>query len=256
MTGVYIASVRGGRPSNEDKHNVVEGKRVKMYGVYDGHGGNFVSKFLSVNMPQLFTDPKIKYPLSKSYVNSVFNGVQGVLTEKYKKQTEMCGSTCLIACLCENYLNIVNVGDSRAVMCRKGNIAHVLSLDHKPEWPNEKSRITKMGGKIEKDGDIFRISGLSVSRAMGDLDAKPYVIHTPDLYRYKITGEDKFFILGCDGLWDVVLPQDAVNFVLLHCYDGEGKRINKDTNIAKKLADHAIKMDSGDNVTIIVVFFG
>jgi serine/threonine protein phosphatase PrpC len=53
----------------------------------------------------------------------------------------------------------------------------------------------------------------------------------------------------------VVSNQEAVNFVLKNCYDSEMKRINPKINIARKLAEMAIELESGDNVTCIVVFF-
>jgi serine/threonine protein phosphatase PrpC len=62
-------------------------------------------------------------------------------------------------------------------------------------------------------------------------------------------------VLACDGLWDVLQNQDVVNFVLSNSYDEKNNRINKNTNIARKLAEYAIMRGSGDNITCIVVFF-
>jgi serine/threonine protein phosphatase PrpC len=42
---------------------------------------------------------------------------------------------------------VANVGDSRAVLCRKGK-AMRLSHDDDPDDPDESSRIKKFGGKI------------------------------------------------------------------------------------------------------------
>ena len=62
-----------------------------------------------------------------------------------------------------------NAGDSRTVMCEKGNAVD-LSKDHKPELPEERSRIIKAGGEVV-DG---RVNGmLALSRAFGDFDYKP-----------------------------------------------------------------------------------
>ena len=62
-----------------------------------------------------------------------------------------------------------NAGDSRTVMSEKGNAVD-LSKDHKPELPEERSRIIKAGGDV-MDG---RVNGmLALSRAMGDFDYKP-----------------------------------------------------------------------------------
>jgi protein phosphatase PTC2/3 len=262
----HFASVKGERSSNEDNHNIEVGlyesntktAKVNYYGVYDGHGGKFVSTFLRNNLYHFFIDKQVIYPLDKLYVNRVYDKLQNVLSTKYKKEATDCGSTCLVVChFRENnkdYLNIMNTGDSRCVICRN-NIGVVLTKDHKPDWPDEYCRINKLGGQIKKDGNTFRINDLSVSRAFGDIESSKFVTHLPDLYKYKITEKDKFIIIACDGLWDVLSSQDAVNFVLKHCYDSDMVKINQNINIGKKLADHAIECDSGDNVTCIVVFF-
>ena len=104
-------------------------------------------------------------------------------------------------------------------------------------------------------GFDWRVKDLSVSRAFGDIDATPFLSHRPDLYRYKLDKNDKFFVLACDGLWDVMSNCDVVNFILLHCYDNTTNvRINKSINIAKKLAEYAIKKGSTDNITIVAFF--
>ncbi len=255
----YI-SLQGLRRSNEDKHNALLKKdnnsHVNFFGVYDGHGGNKVSTFLSKNAPSYFTDKRIKYPLSKTYVHKVFNHLQNVLRNDHKNFSYNSGSTCLIAINFKKenneYLNVLNVGDSRCVLCRN-NMAISLTKDHKPHWPEESVRINQLGGKIYFDGDDWRINDLSVSRAFGDIDASPHVTHTPELFRYKIDKGDKFVILGCDGLWDVVSNQEAVNFVISNCYSSKFKLENK--KIARKLAEYAIKKGSTDNVTVIVSFF-
>ena len=98
---------------------------------------------------------------------------------------------------------------------------------------------------------------MSVSRAFGDLDATPYVTHVPEIHRYQMdTKNDKFIIVACDGLWDVLSNQDAVNFVLGLCYDNTLIKHNDNKeNIAQKLAEYAIKKGSTDNITTIVAFF-
>lgn len=72
-----------------------------------------------------------------------------------------------------------NVGDSRAVLARNG-IAVDLTMDHKPDSPEEKKRIESVGGRVKwhglwnKDGSpqagtgVFRVNGnLALSRSIG-----------------------------------------------------------------------------------------
>lgn len=262
---VHSVSLKGLRDQNEDKHLIILNSdnrdpnlnNVNLFGVFDGHGGKEVSSFIHDNISMFLTDKRIQYPISKKYIYNVFDHIQKEL--KKKNYAYHCGTTCCTVVNFkydnENYLNVINVGDSRCIICRD-NFAMPLTKDHKPNWPEERHRIEQLGGLIRWDGYDWRIKDLSVSRALGDLDATPYVTHRPDLYRYKIDKMDKFLVLACDGLWDVMTNSEVVNFILLNCYDRTTKnRINKNLNIAKKVAEYALKKGSTDNITVIVVFF-
>ena len=264
---IYSVSLKGKRESNEDKHSTIinlhaDNKNtapINYFAVYDGHGGKFVSKFLEEQLPKCFTDKRVVYPLKKTFIKKVYDYYQNELKSKFHADAVTTGSTCLVAIHYKegssHFLNVLNTGDSRCVICRN-NIGVALTKDHKPNWPEETARIKSLGGQIYFDDYDWRIGDLSVSRAFGDLSAQPYVTHIPDVFRYKLTSGDKFMILACDGLWDVFSNQDAVNVVLENCFDVKtGKVINKQKNIAKQLANLAIAKGSGDNITVIVVFF-
>ena len=260
-------SLQGLRDSNEDQHvyfinlNGAEKKipNINFVGVFDGHGGKIVSAFLKKQMPRHFVknnDTNI-FSNTKSaskFLNQVFNDVQGKLEEKHPRAVNYTGSTALCGVITRNPNNnkkllwIANVGDSRAVMCNGKDEAVQLSVDHKPNSANEKKRIEQLGGKIKYDGSDWRINDLSLSRAFGDLESKPYITHLPQIFKYNINNSDKFIIFACDGLWDVLSNKKAVNYV--------NTLVNKKYtgNIAKKLAEKAIKEGSTDNVTVVVLF--
>jgi len=264
---VYAVSLKGRRDNNEDKHTTIinsDNKNKQMlpinfFGVYDGHGGKFVSSFLSKYLaPSFMNADSSNFPFSRQYIYDVMNNIQNVLKAKYKSEARQCGSTCLAMIHYvldqQNYVNILNVGDSRCILCRD-NLAIPLTIDHKPNWPEERRRIEKAGGSIYFDGNDHRIKDLSVSRAVGDIDAEPYVISRPEVFKYKIEKNDKFIVLGCDGLFDYLSNQDIVNFIVNKFYDDNMKRINKNINIAKELGEYAIQRGTSDNVTVIIVFF-
>lgn len=109
------------------------------------------------------------------------------LVEKAKKQTNVAGTTALIAILEGTKLTVANVGDSRGVMCDfKGN-AIPLSFDHKPQSAREHKRIQEAGGFIAFKG-VWRVSGiLATSRALGDYPLKPnLVIADPDILTFDL----------------------------------------------------------------------
>lgn len=268
---VYHSSLIGKRETNEDQHQIIINddnnnsniNNINFFAVYDGHGGGKVSKFLKNNLSQYFLKKNIKYPLSDSYIIKVFNHLQKKLSIDHKDFAYSQGSTCLLSIIYsvnkKKYLHLINLGDCRAVMC-SNDIAKCLSKDHKPDWPDEKKRITELGGEIYFDGVDYRVASMSVSRSFGDLDATPYITHSPDIYKYRINSNDKFIIMACDGLWDALTNQDAINFVLDRVIIEKNKNkyeINlkdKRKNLAKSLAEYAIKKGSYDNITVIIVF--
>jgi serine/threonine protein phosphatase PrpC len=259
---VQSASKQGMRRTNEDAHSVVLNLNntkglapVNYMAVFDGHGGNQVSHYLADKM-RLYFMKKEYYPFRQKYINNVCENLQNMI--KNIPQAKNCGSTCA-AVLCYEkeksmYLTVINVGDSRCVLCRN-NLGIPLSIDHKPHWIAETRRIEKLGGKIELAyRDDPRIMGLSVSRSFGDISATPYVTHKPEITGYKLTKNDQFIVIGCDGLYETLSNQDVVNFVLENYYDKNNKPIKR-INIADMLATHAIKKGSTDNVSVIVAFF-
>jgi serine/threonine protein phosphatase PrpC len=260
-------SLQGKRESNEDQHigiiNINNNDKlinpVNFVGVFDGHGGKLVSKYLKTIMPKYIlkkTNVNIfdqKSAVTSNFFGKLFDKIQSDLIKEHPTAAKRCGSTALCGVMYKNnkninYIWIANVGDSRAVLCNHLNKAIPLSKDHKPHHLPEKKRIENMGGKIKFDGVDWRVGDLSLSRAIGDLDNTPYVTHKPELFRYKLNKKDKYIIFACDGLWDVVNNSDAVNYInylLDKQYVG---------NIAKKLAEYAITKGSYDNVTVSIMF--
>jgi serine/threonine protein phosphatase PrpC len=260
-------SLQGKRDSNEDQHIGVINLNnidktinpVNFVGVFDGHGGKLVSKFLKMNLPVYILKKNNiniydqKNSLTSNFFGKLFDKMQNELIKHHPVAVKRCGSTALCGVMYKNskntnYIWIANVGDSRAVLCNHMNKSIQLSKDHKPHHTPEKKRIEHLGGKIEFDGVDWRVGDLSLSRAIGDLDNTPYVTHKPELFRYRLNKKDKFIIFACDGLWDVVSNNDAVNFVnilLTKKYTG---------NIARKLAEFAITKGSYDNVTVSILF--
>jgi serine/threonine protein phosphatase PrpC len=270
---VHTVSLLGKRPSNEDNHIIFENINnqktdmvdINLYSIFDGHGGKGISKYLKENYGNYFVKKDLlHHPSKKSeytkYIKKVHQDIQERLVKDIPS-SKIAGSTALSSVFFKYnnkiYYYIINTGDSRAVICNRYNIAIPLTKDHKPICYEEKKRITELGGTIKFDAGDWRIKDLSVSRAFGDMDTQPYVSHMPDIFRYELNN-DRFMIMACDGLWDVLSNQDVVDFIL----DELDKiKKNKSTNgsgrnnIAKSLGEYAIQKGSQDNITIIIIFF-
>lgn len=61
------------------------------------------------------------------------------------------GCTAVVALLTPTEIYIANAGDSWAVACLKNGTAKELSIDHKPDNPEEKKRIEEAGGFVEEN---------------------------------------------------------------------------------------------------------
>lgn len=180
---------------------------------------------------------------------------------------ENCGAAAIVAALVGGetpFLVTANAGDSRCVLCRKGE-AISMSEDHKPGLVVENNRIVKAGGTVIGG----RVDGnLNLSRTIGDLFYKnnkdlkaeeQKITAFPDVRVIPISKDDEFVILACDGIWDCVSNQEAVDFVKERL--GDNPNETKLSKICEELCDHCLAenpMDSEggigcDNMTCIVV---
>jgi serine/threonine protein phosphatase PrpC len=256
---IYFTSIKGRRKTNEDKHNIILNingddsniNPINIFGIYDGHGGNWVSKYLEANIPNYYMNKKFVPPFNDEFHIKVFMLIQSELLKN--RYGYSCGSTCLLNLMYkyENsiFMNVVNLGDSRMVIVNSKGISQSVTKDHKPDDSVEKSRLTKMGGEIYKDSEgVYRIGDLSLSRAFGDGDNAPYISQKPDIYHKKITPETKYIVMACDGLWDIIESDDLgkiINTIL--------KKNKNPDNIAVELANWALDNGSTDNVSVIVI---
>lgn len=249
-------SLIGKRQKNEDRLDFQEDNDKYFFAVYDGHGGKHVSSYLTKNMNKYFMNKKI----STGYVDKVFSKIENKLLDH--KFAHECGSTALLLILDKkkkNNTRIVNLGDCRAILGNKYNMAIQLTIDHKPDYYKERQRISKMGKTpvFDDDDNNWRIEGYSLSRAFGDNNYKT-ISSKPDIYNYILSSKDKFLIMACDGLWDVMSNQDAINFVNKYMEEKNFKLRNISSkshdNVAYALANYAIKLGSYDNVSLFIIF--
>ncbi|KAL3648147.1 hypothetical protein CASFOL_009115 [Castilleja foliolosa] len=238
-------------------------KPSAFYGVFDGHGGPEASAFVKKNAIRFFfKDADLP---QASEINDVFlMEVEESLRKGYLLAdmgladdltvSSSSGTTALTALVIGRLLMVANVGDCRAVLCRKGH-AIDMSQDHRPNYAAEKRRVEELGGFID-DGYLNGV--LSVTRALGDWDMKlprgasssSPLIAEPEFRRISLTEDDEFLIIGCDGIWDVMSSQQAVSLVR------RGLRRHDDPEqCAKDLVMEALRLHTFDNLTVIVVCF-
>ncbi|CAN1322661.1 Probable protein phosphatase 2C 27 [Linum perenne] len=221
------------------------------YGVFDGHGGTDAASFVRNNILSLIVEDS-QFPICvEKAIKSAFVKADFAFADDSTLDISS-GTTALTALMLGRTLIIANAGDCRAVLGRRGR-AIEMSKDHKPNCTSERLRIEKLGGVIY---DGYLNGQLSVSRALGDWHMKGSkgsacpLSAEPELQETDLTEEDEFLIMGCDGLWDVMSSQCAVSIVrkelMLH---------NDPERCSKELVREALKRNTCDNLTAIVVCF-
>ena len=212
---------------------------------------------------QLHNDP----PSAEEQSHSVGQS-QTAATEAARLPGAGCTANAVV--ITKNHIICANSGDSRAVLSREGGKAEGLSEDHKPNDEREKTRIEKAGGwveTIEGGGRTHhRVNGnLNLSRALGDLEYKKrtdlkaseqIITATPDVKVVERREKDEFVLIACDGIWDVMSNQGAVDFCRQKMM-GE-KLTPKET--AEALLDQCLAKDAkesqgigADNMTAVIV---
>jgi len=242
----------------EDEHMLVDKfggvDSQAFFGVYDGHGGHSAAAFCKTRLHTAYEE-FIKNCSDTDLVDSEkiseISKSSYKLTDEEMKESVPAAGACVVTTIVRTvnshrYLYVANAGDSRAVLSRAGK-AQRLTHDHKPSDEPEKQRIADMKGFIDGDG---RVNGLvAITRALGDHHmkgpGKDFILAEPYTQLIEINEDDDYLILACDGVWDVVEDQAAIELV-------RGLTGNC-TAKAKSLVSHAIKAGSTDNVSVIVV---
>lgn len=174
------------------------------------------------------------------------------------------GCTAVVAIVIDDKIYVANAGDSRCVVSSGGK-AIDMSVDHKPEDTIESDRIKKAGGKVTFDGRVN--GGLNLSRALGDhvyknnndLPLEEQMISPlPDVKVIDLDSKVDFMILACDGIWNCMTSQEAVDFIAERI---KRKKKANLSSICVELFNHCLAPDTSgdgtgcDNMTAIIVDF-
>ncbi|KAG0502255.1 hypothetical protein HPP92_002327 [Vanilla planifolia] len=208
------------------------------YGIFDGHGGPDAAAYIKRHAIRFFFEDS-GFPRASEvdnvFIDLVENSLQRAFLRADLALANECtvnsssGTTALAALIFGRLLLVANVGDCRAVLCRKGE-ALEMSQDHRPIYAAELKRVVECGGYVD-DGYLNGV--LSVSRALGDWDIKlpqgspSPLIAEPEFRQMVLTEDDEFLVIGCDGIWDVMSSQHAVNIVRR---DSSGMMIQNDVH--------------------------
>lgn len=268
------------------KYRAFNGDPVKssFFGVYDGHGGDFCSKYaathlhtkLSALMESKFTmnrrrdseqsnqsattsTSSAEYSdidadvLSPEDIENCYTDAFASIDKELETYDESSSSgSTAVTCLIRNYngrttFHVANVGDSRAIFYSNGETSR-LTVDHKATNVDEVKRIKALKGIILNK----RVGGVvAVTRALGQADEKPFISSAPHIESVEVVCDDSFLVLVSDGVTDVFSDEDVTQFVADRLALGESALA-----VCRQLLDQAKEQGSMDNITAILVRFG
>nr|XP_056720946.1 protein phosphatase 1D [Euleptes europaea] len=202
------------------------------------------------------------------------------------------GTTASVVIIRGSKMYVAHVGDSGVVLGVQDDPkddfirAVEVTQDHKPELPKERQRIEGLGGSVINKSGVNRvvwkrprlthngpvrrstvidqIPFLAVARALGDLWSYDFysgefvVSPEPDTSVHTLDPQKhKYIILGSDGLWNMIPPQEAISM----CQDHEEKKYfmgEHQQSLAKMLVNRALgrwrqRMLRADNTSAIVI---
>ena len=273
---------------NQDSFLVLQSeynlKDFNIFCVMDGHGinGHLVSRYLMKYINLFFKNNKkmnasnqnedsIYHRLKKSdyhILRRLFRHAERDLHKKSKIDANFSGTTCVMVAQIGDRFICANIGDSRAIMIKTGNEIVPLSIDQKPDDPEESKRIVQNGGEIsqyEEDGEKsgpYRIwkkgevyPGIAMSRSVGDFIATSLgVVPEAKFIEEKIDQDCKFIVVASDGIWEF-LDNKRVGEIVMPYYknddpDGACKALIKEATEWWNKEDIVV-----DDITVVVVFF-
>ena len=205
-----------------------------LFGVCDGHGvfGHLAAEFVATKLPNtIFDSQQAQKPFKLTISESIL--ACGEALGQSGINVKMSGTTLVLVAVRNKALWCANVGDSRAVLGKMHSTnkwaAVALTRDHKPDVGEEAVRIRENGGRIdsyhEDNGAPVgparvwlqdqSTPGLAISRSLGDsVAASVGVIPDPELIEMTLGGEDKFLLLGSDGLFEYLTNEDLVKMII------------------------------------------
>ncbi|KAJ6810801.1 putative protein phosphatase 2C 78 [Iris pallida] len=193
--GDFSIAVAQANSSLEDQAQVFASPLATLIGVYDGHGGPEASRFLKSRLFAHLHDFASEHGgLSTDVISKAFNATEEEFLRIVKQswlshpQIAAVGSCCLMGAIADDVLYVANLGDSRAVLGRRGTggnavVAERLSSDHNVALEEVRRELMEMHPDdpyvVVYTRGVWRIKGIiQVSRSIGDVYLKK-----PDFYR-------------------------------------------------------------------------
>lgn len=262
-SGDFSFAVVQANHSLEDQGQVLTSPSATYVGVYDGHGGPEASRFVNTRLfPYLDRFASEQGGLSADVIKKAFSATEEEFLHLVKRswlsrpQIASVGSCCLVGAITDDTLYVANLGDSRAVLGRRGVdgrsvVAERLSTDHNVAVEEVRKELAELHPDdshiVVYTRGVWRVKGIiQVSRSIGDIYLKkpdfsvdPLFQHfvspiplkravitaEPTIRTHKLKPQDLFLIFASDGLWEQLSDEAAVDLVFKNPRAGIAKRL-------------------------------
>lgn len=270
------------------------------FGVFDGTVGDFASENVKdLVVPTLLESPSWK-AVRQGWVNGgererlleeamcdLYRNVDDALLDRCARNAQHYATcTSVTVMVVGDLLVISHLGDSRVVLGKEGEagqaagsrplVGEQLTADHKPDLANERQRIEKCGGLVERlqshsnkpfirGGDFLmrkelgeQPMQLQYSRAFGAKDLKIFGLsNIPDVKIIRLGSPAyrrcRMVILASDGLWDVLSAQEAVEVASAAARQASCNPAKE--LVQSVLAEQAKRKVRADNITALCIMF-
>lgn len=209
-------------------------KDIDIYCVFDGHGGNSTSAYASMFIQDAYRIAAAKF--TKKFFYLIMRKLDKIIHNR--KFTD---GTTVAACIF-NGKKIISghLGDSRILVISNDGKVKYATKDHKATSREEFERIHMEGGRVE---DMRTHGILALGRSIGDKNV-PGTSSIPEIHEYVIHPDDKWIIVACDGVFDV-LSNEFIGQYASHAQNA--------TELAADIRNLAYANLSSDNITVIAV---
>ena len=210
--------IQGRRRTIEDFHAIHLLPNQQFYGIFDGHLGNFASKYaasflyeeVAMRLVNWTTTPWIsnssdndRNELVTKSITEAFAAVHekfltAITTRGRPTFMDQSGTTATALLVTNDSIVIMSLGDSRAVLSTRRQllshdsssnssksvqwelVAKQLTKDHVASDPEEREMVERRGGHIIVTNGMDRVMGsLIVTRSIGDPNLAPYLSRIP-----------------------------------------------------------------------------
>ncbi len=275
---VSVFTEKGHRPYMEDYYVVASVPHATCAVVFDGHGGDEVSLWLSKNYPRYLFEmlyriaglpPYFQLGIPVERIRVCLAALILYLDVMMINMGYKSGSTMTGVLVFQGTLYTINLGDSRTIelttLTNQRAFFSSVSQDHVPQSQRERTRISHAGSFVSNNSSIPRLAGIfSVSRSMGDsilkltptgyyLGFRAPMSPEPDISSQPTNGHVIYVAMASDGLFegDGVNNQQVLDHLMNQYEKDQSLRPIKVWD-ASRLVRQALQT-SRDNTTLLLI---